>query len=195
MYRKIVKPVLDISLALLLFPFLIIITIFVAILIKIDDKGSVFFISKRVGQNGKLFSMFKFRTMKVNSDDIRLEDGSTFSSEKDDRVTKIGSFLRKTSIDELPQILNILKGDMSFIGPRPDPVDWLNRYPQEYLEFLKCKPGITGYNQAYHRNSNNGLDKMKNDLLYAKKISLCLDLKIFFKTIDVVLKKDNLYKQ
>jgi len=131
--------------------------------------------------------------MIVNAPDIRLPDGSTYNAEDDPRVTKIGKFLRKTSIDELPQIFNVLKGEMSFIGPRPDPVDWLNKYTEEEKVFLTVKPGITGYNQAYFRNSVDANTKIKNDIFYAENISFILDLKILLKTLQTVFSRQNIY--
>jgi lipopolysaccharide/colanic/teichoic acid biosynthesis glycosyltransferase len=131
--------------------------------------------------------------MIVNAPDIRLPDGSTYNAEDDPRVTKIGKFLRKTSIDELPQIFNVLKGEMSFIGPRPDPVDWLNKYTEEEKVFLTVKPGITGYNQAYFRNSVDANTKIKNDIFYAENISFILDLKILLKTLQTVFSRQNIH--
>jgi len=122
-----------------------------------------------------------------------LPDGSTYNAEDDPRVTKIGKFLRKTSIDELPQIFNVLKGEMSFIGPRPDPVDWLNKYTEEEKVFLTVKPGITGYNQAYFRNSVDANTKIKNDIFYAENISFILDLKILLKTLQTVFSRQNIH--
>ncbi|GAA6465817.1 hypothetical protein K220099C10_16630 [Bacteroides thetaiotaomicron] len=136
--------------------------------------------------------MFKFRTMIVNAPDIRLSDGSTYNGDDDPRITRVGRFLRKTSIDELPQILNVLLGDMSFIGPRPDPVDWLDKYSEKEKIILSVRPGITGYNQAYYRNSADGAMKLKNDVYYAENISFSLDMKIFFKTIKTVLLHENI---
>jgi len=127
-----------------------------------------------------------------NAPDIRLGDGSTYNSDDDPRLTKIGLILRKTSIDELPQIINVLLGDMSFIGPRPDPIDWLERYTDEERIFLKVRPGITGYNQAYYRNSADGKQKIINDVHYAKNISFLLDIKILIKTIETVVLKKNI---
>ena len=138
--------------------------------------------------------MYKFRSMYVNAPDIRLADGSTYNGEDDPRVTKIGKFMRNTSIDELPQILNLLNGTMSLIGPRPDPPDWLEKYPEDIKIFLTVKPGLTGYSQAYYRNSADGEEKMKNDAYYARHISFIMDVKIFFKTIAIVLGHDNTYK-
>lgn len=99
--------------------------------------------------------------MKKNAPDIRLADGSTYNGVDDPRVTRVGRFLRSTSIDEIPQILNMLKGEMSLIGPRPDPPDWLERYPSEVRIFLQVRPGLTGYSQAFFRNSVDGNEKMK----------------------------------
>lgn len=136
--------------------------------------------------------MFKFRSMKVDAPDIRTEDGSTYNGDDDPRVTRIGKFLRKTSIDELPQFLNLLTGDMSLIGIRPDPLDWLEKYTQDERVILTVRPGITGYNQAYFRNSSDGAAKLRNDVYYARNISFALDVKIFFKTFGTVLFQKNI---
>lgn len=193
MYKHFFKFIFDYIIALIALPFVLIITIFVGAAILIEDRGPIFYCGKRVGKNGKIFRMVKFRSMKVNAPDIRLEDGSTYNGNDDPRVTKVGRFLRKTSIDELPQVFNILAGQMAIIGFRPDPVDWLERYAEDEKVFLKVRPGITGYNQAYFRNQADGPNKIKHDIYYAKNISLWLDIKIFFKTIVTVLKHDNLY--
>jgi lipopolysaccharide/colanic/teichoic acid biosynthesis glycosyltransferase len=195
MYSKYIKRIFDLILSILLLPFLFLIVIIVGPIIYFTDKGNVFYNAERVGQNGKLFKMYKFRSMVLNAPDIRLSDGSTYNSENDSRVTKIGRFIRKTSIDEIPQILNILKGNMSFIGPRPDPPDWLEKYPEDVKIFLSMKPGITGYSQAYYRNSVDGEEKMKHDVYYSLNCSFILDIKIFFKTIVVVLKRNNMFKE
>jgi len=137
--------------------------------------------------------MYKFRTMVMNAPDIRLPDGSTYNSENDARVTRLGKILRSTSIDEIPQVFNVLKGDMSFIGPRPDPIDWLDKYTDEERFFLTVRPGITGYNQAYFRNSVDGKTKILNDLFYARNISFLLDLNIIFRTIRTIFLSDNIY--
>lgn len=194
MYQKYIKRLIDILISIVALLFLTVIFAFVAPIIHFMDGGPVFYNGERIGRNGKIFKMYKFRSMRVNAPDIRLEDGSTYNAEDDPRVTKIGKFIRKTSIDEIPQILNILKGDMAIIGPRPDPPDWLERYPDDIREFLKVRPGITGYSQAYFRNEADGYEKMKNDLYYAQHISFALDVKIFFKTIAIVLKTENIYK-
>ena len=192
-YIYIVKRVVDFILCLLLLPLLTVLIILISPLIYFNDKGPVFYSAKRIGLNGTFFRMYKFRTMIVDAPDIRLEDGSTFNSINDQRLTKIGKILRATSIDELPQIINVLFSDMSFIGPRPDPEDWLEKYSESEREFLKVKPGITGYNQAYFRNSADGAKKLINDVYYAKNISLLLDFKILLKTFSTIIMRDNLY--
>lgn len=185
---------LDVCTSLVALPFFLVIYICIAPMIIIDDGFPIFYTSKRVGKNGKLFKMYKFRSMKKNAPDIRLADGSTYNGEDDPRVTKVGKFLRNTSIDEIPQLLNVLKGDMSLIGPRPDPPDWLEKYPDEIKVFLKVRPGITGYSQAFFRNSADANEKMKNDAYYAKNCTFSMDLKVFFKSIKVVLEHENTYK-
>ena len=194
MYRKYIKRLIDIIFSLIALPFLLFIFIIIAPIIFLYDRGPVFYNAKRIGRDGKLFKMYKFRSMRVDSPDIRLADGSTFNGEDDPRVTRIGKFMRKTSIDEVPQILNILRGDMSLIGPRPDPPDWLMRYPADIKEFLSVRPGITGYNQAYYRNEADGNEKMINDLFYAQNCSFPLDIKIFFMTILIILLQKNTFK-
>lgn len=194
MYEHFFKRLIDVVIAIFAMPFVGLLYIIVAPLIYFEDGAPIFYNAERIGKDGRIFKMYKFRSMKNHAPDIRLADGSTYNGEDDPRVTKIGKILRKTSIDELPQILNILKGDMSLIGPRPDPVDWLGKYPSEVKVFLKVRPGITGYSQAYYRNAADGETKMKNDVFYAQNCSLFLDLKIFFKTIAVVLERKNTYK-
>ena len=136
--------------------------------------------------------MLKFRSMKVNAPDIRLADGSTYNGDDDPRVTRVGRFLRRTSLDENHQFLNGLVGQMSIIGIRPDPLDWLEKYNEHERVILTVKPGITGYNQAYFRNGADGEMKLKNDVYYAEHISFWLDIKIFFKTIKTVLFRENI---
>ena len=160
-------------------------------LIFISDKGPIFYKAKRIGRGGAFFRMYKFRSMKVNAPDIRLENGDTYNGDDDPRVTKVGRFMRKTSIDEIPQFLNVLNGTMSFIGPRPDTPDFLHVYEEKFPAVLTIKPGITGYNQAYFRNSIDGAEKMKNDNYYAEHLSFGMDIKIMFKTIKTVLFREN----
>lgn len=194
MYKHFFKRLFDIILALLAIPFVLLTIALFAPIIYFTDRGPIFYNAERIGKGGKFFRMYKLRSMYVNAPDIRLQDGSTYNGEDDPRVTPVGRFIRKTSIDELPQIINVLFGQMSFIGPRPDPPDWLSRYPEDIKVFLTVRPGITGYSQAYFRNSADGVQKMKHDAFYARRCSFLMDVKIFFKTIAVVLKRENTYK-
>ncbi|EEB36708.1 bacterial sugar transferase [Anaerococcus hydrogenalis DSM 7454] len=187
-YKKYIKRLIDLILAIIALPFVLIICLIFGILIYLEDRGDVFYIAKRRGINGSIFGMYKLRSMKMNAPDIRNKDNSTFNSSNDPRVTKIGKILRKTSIDELPQIFNILKGDMSWIGPRPITINRpLSEYDQKRIDRLKVRPGLTGYSQAYFRNNISQEEKLQLDADYAQKISFLLDLKIVFKTIQIVL--------
>lgn len=192
MYVHFFKRILDLVIALCALPFVLLIIIIVAPFIWLDDRGPIFYAGKRIGYHGKPFGMLKFRSMKVNAPDIRLSDGSTYNGDDDPRVTRVGKFLRKTSLDEIPQFLNILIGQMSFIGIRPDPLDWLEKYNEHEKVILTVKPGITGFNQAYYRNSADGDTKLRNDVYYAEHISFWLDVKILFRTIKTVLCGENI---
>lgn len=194
MYRYFFKRLIDFLISLILMPFVLIIMIFFSILIFIEDKGNPIYCAKRLGKNGTIFSMFKLRTMKINAPDLRNEDGTTFNSENDPRVTRIGRFLRKTSIDEIPQIINVLIGNMSLIGPRPDLPDAINIYNEKIKNKLKVKPGITGYSQAYYRNSSTLEERFEGDVYYAENVSFMLDVKLILKTIKTVLLKENVYR-
>lgn len=192
MYRYGIKRLLDIIVSLLALPFLLLIMIPVAVLIKLEDGGPVFYNGPRLGKNMKEFKMYKFRSMMINAPDIRNADGTTYNSDNDPRVTKVGRFIRKTSIDELPQFVNVLKGDMSLVGPRPSPLGNKDIYPKEYFRKFEVKPGITGYNQALLRNKSTMEQRIKNDLYYVENISFFLDVKIIVKTIQSVLTSKNI---
>lgn len=194
MYEKYVKRWLDFFIALIATPLVCVLIVIVAPAIYLNDAGPVFYNAERRGMNGKKFKMFKFRSMYVNSPDLKNADGSTFNSADDPRVTKVGRLLRKSSIDEIPQILNVLKGDMSFIGPRPT----LAQTPYEQLDGmrkkrLRVRPGITGYAQAYYRNSITQDEKFKYDCEYVDQVTFMTDVKILIKTISSVLKRENIY--
>lgn len=193
LYQLIIKRIIDIIICLVLLPFVIIILIPIAIAIKLDDNGPIFYHSNRIGVNFKEFKMLKFRSMKVDAPDIRNTDGSTFNSNSDSRVTRVGRFLRETSLDEIPQIFNIIKGNMSIIGPRPGDVESKSTYKNDEKDKLLIRPGITGYTQAYYRNNIGVRDKRLLDAYYAHNVSFLWDLRIFFKTISTVLKKENIY--
>lgn len=194
MYNKFFKRLIDIVFSLAALPFFGVIFAILAPLIVKEDKGPVFYNAPRLGKGKKVFKMYKFRSMRVNAPDLRNEDGSTYNGDEDPRVTKIGRFIRKTSLDETPQILNILKGDMSLIGPRPDLPDALEVYREGEEEKLNVRPGLTGYSQAYHRNSIDLHERFKEDVFYAKNVSFLLDAKIFFQTIKTVLLRKGVYR-
>lgn len=196
MYVKFFKRIIDIIIGLFALPFLLIIIVVMAPIIYIEDKGPIFYNGDRIGLNGKIFKMFKFRSMKVNSPDIRTADGSTYNGDDDPRVTKVGRFMRRTSIDEIPQFFNVLIGDMSFVGNRPDTPRMLSVYTEEEKKWLlSVKPGITGYSQAYYRNSTDCKTKIQNDIYYSQNQSFLFDVKIIFRTIKTVLLKENINRQ
>lgn len=191
MYKKHVKRVIDVTASIVGLPFFGLALLIVAPLIVIEDHGPVFYNADRLGFNTKTFKMYKFRSMKVNAPDIRNSDGSTYNSKDDPRVTRVGRILRKTSIDEIPQIINVLKGDMSLVGPRPGlPEEWGDYGNDEKLR-RSVRPGITGYSQAYYRNSDTMEERMKNDINYAQNVTFLLDCRIIAKTILSVIRKEN----
>lgn len=190
---KFFKRLFDLLCCFFAFPIFCILFFGIAIAIKIDDGGPVFYKAERIGKNSEKLYMYKFRSMKVNSPDLLNADGSTYNSKNDPRVTKVGRFLRETSLDETPQILNVIKGDMSLIGPRASGWDALDSYQADEMDKMKVRPGITGYTQAYYRNSIGVREKRLYDAWYANNVTFWLDVKIFFKTIVVVLKHENVY--
>lgn len=193
-FYRFAKRSFDIVMALLLMIPVGIVIAVSAIFIKSEDGGSVFYMAPRTGRFGKVFKMFKLRSMKENAEDLRLADGSTYNGEDDPRVTRFGKFARKTSIDELPQVINVLKGDMTFIGPRPDTPVGSAAYTEEEKIILTVRPGITGYNQAVNRNAVLTKEKLKNDIYYVKHLSLGFDVKIVFLTIATVLGRKNIHR-
>lgn len=193
MYKKFLKRLIDIVVCILALPIFMIIFIPIAFLIKVTDGGPIFYCGERIGKNSKIYKMYKFRSMNVNAPNIINEDGSTFNSEEDTRVTKIGKFIRETSIDEVPQILNVIKGDMSVIGPRASLSCALDSFEDDEKDKMLVRPGITGFTQAYYRNGLSVREKRLADAWYANNVSMILDVKIFFKTIKTVIKKEGVY--
>lgn len=185
MYKNITKRVCDFILALLLLVIAAIPMIIVAISIKLEDGGPVIYKSKRMGKGCKVFNTYKFRSMKVNRQELH----SNLSHEQ--MVTKVGKVIRKTSLDELPQLFNILKGEMSFIGPRP----WIPEYYEWFNDEQKRRsdvlPGISGLAQVKGRNGISIFKKIEYDLYYVDHISMWLDVKIVFETVIQVFKKTN----
>lgn len=193
MYKKYFKRILDLIISFLVLPLFIFIYFIVALLIYIEDQGKIFYNSHRLGKNGEVFVMYKFRSMQENAPDIRKDDGSTFNSKEDPRLTKVGKFIRKTSLDETPQILNVIKGEMSIIGPRPDLPGQKKLYKDNEERKLEVKPGITGYNQAYFRNNIPWKKRIEKDIYYIDHLTFIFDIKIIFKTIISILKTENIY--
>lgn len=196
MYRHFFKRVIDIIGALILLPIVLLEIIILAPIIWLSDKGPVFYNANRAGKDYKPFKMFKLRSMYVNSPDLKNADGSTFNSDNDPRVTPIGRIMRKTSLDEFPQFLNILIGNMSFVGPRPK-LYIEGRLEQDdvtedFRKSFTVKPGVTGYAQAYYRNSITQDEKFHWDAYYAENISFWMDIKIIWQTVVSVLGRKNI---
>ena len=195
MYQHFFKRLFDIIGSLILLPFVLLEVIFLAPIIWLTDKGPVFYNATRAGKGYRPYKMFKLRSMYVNSPDLKNPDGSTYNSDDDPRVTPIGKIMRKTSLDEFPQFLNILSGDMSFVGPRPklyggDKV--YQGFNDEYKKSFEVKPGITGYAQAYYRNSITQDEKFHWDAYYADHVTLWMDIKILFQTVWSVIARKNI---
>lgn len=189
-YRDYGKRGLDIALSLAVMPVLAVTVVGVGVAVKLDDGGPIFFRGTRRGRYGEPFRIYKFRSMEVDAKDIRNADNSTFSSSSDPRVTKVGKWLRKTSIDEIPQILNVLSGDMSLIGPRPN----MASTPYEKLTDLEryrlqVRPGITGMSQALVRNAATPEERYRIDKEYVDRLSFGLDLWVIAKTFEQLFVK------
>ena len=191
MYRKFFKRFFDLSVS--LFGLIILAPIFLllAIVIKIDSKGPVIFKQQRLGKNGKVFNMYKFRSMCVGAEQ---QEGGVYSGKGDKRVTRIGKILRATSLDEIPQLVNIIKGDMSFIGPRP-PLTYhpwhFDKYTDEQKRMFEVRPGITGWAQINGRKVVEWNKRIELNVWYVDHVTLWLDIKIFFKTIFKVFKNSD----
>ena len=195
---EVIKRIIDIVASfigiILLSPLILI----VSILIKLESKGEVIFKQKRVGLNGKEFYMYKFRSMVINAEELKEQlesqnemSGPMFKIKDDPRITKVGKFIRKTSIDELPQLINVIKGDMSLVGPRPSLPKEVKKFEQWMMERLEVKPGLTCIWQISGRNNIDFEDWMKLDIKYVRERSLVLDFKLIFKTIFVLFGDKN----
>ena len=180
MYKGFIKRMLDLIFSLTLIILLSPIFLIISLLIKIEDGGPVFYKQKRIGYKNKTFTILKFRSMNVMNEQDELKVNQR------ERITKIGNFLRKTSLDELPQLINILKGEMSFVGPRPWTTDLLPYYTENQRKRHNVKPGITGLAQTSGRNCINILERIKYDLEYVKNVTFINDLIICFKTVGIL---------
>ena len=194
----VIKRSLDVTLSAIALITLSPIFLIIAAIIKLDSKGPVFFIHKRIGKDGKEIGIYKFRSMVQNAEDMiaefteeqKKEFRENYKLQDDPRVTKIGKILRKTSLDELPQILNILKGDLSIIGPRPVIKRELEKYENNKEKFLSVKPGLTGFWAANGRSDTTYSERVQMELYYIDHMSLKMDIKIFFKKIISIIKKE-----
>lgn len=187
------KRLFDVILSLMGIILLSPIFIIVIIAIKIDSKGKAFFVQERVGLKGNIFRMYKFRSMVVDAEELKKNlmtqnemGGPMFKMKEDPRVTRVGRFIRKTSIDELPQLFNVLKGDMSLVGPRPSLPSEVKEFETWMMERLAVKPGITCYWQVSGRNNIDFIDWMKLDIKYVREKNIWIDVKLIFKTVFVL---------
>lgn len=186
MYIKVIKPFLDIAIAVFAFVLLFPVFFIVLILLFLLNTSNPFFIQTRPGKNGKLFNIIKFKTMNDKKD----KNGNLLSDEI--RLTTLGKMVRKTSLDELPQLLNVIKGDMSIVGPRPLLPQYLKLYSKEQARRHDVKPGITGWAQVNGRNAISWNKKFEYDVWYVNNISFLLDFKILFLTIKKVIKSEDI---
>lgn len=178
MYRKYIKRILDVIFSIFFLVVLFPLCIIIAILIKIDSKGPVLFLQERTGYKGKVFKLYKFRSMPITND---VHDFKT-----EDKHTKVGSIIRRTSLDELPQLINVLKGEMSFIGPRPWITDYFENMTKKQRKRVDVRPGITGLAQVKGRNGITINQKINYDLEYVKNCSFKEDIKIIFLTVKAI---------
>ena len=189
--QRVVKRVMDIVLCSIAMVIAAPIMLVVAVAIKLEDGGPVIFTQKRATIDGKTFDILKFRSMLVDAEKF----GEVIpATDKDPRITKVGNIIRATRIDELPQILNILKGEMSIVGPRPERVEHVEKYSKDIPEFayrLKVKGGLTGYAQIYGKYNTSAYDKLRLDLMYIEKYSLLLDIKLILMTLQIMLRKES----
>lgn len=188
--QLLIKHILDKIIAFILLVLFFPLFLLIAIAIKLDSKGPVFFVQERVGKNKKLFKVYKFRTMVDNA--VSIGTG-LYTDKNDPRITRVGRFLRKTSLDELPQLINILKGEMSIVGPRPTLLYQVEQYNEFQLQRLKMKPGVTGWAQVNGRNSIPWPERIKYDVYYVNNFSLLFDLKILLKTFKVIINQEGIY--
>jgi len=191
------KGIMDFLLTLLILILISPVMLLIAFLIKLEDRGPIFFKQVRVGRHGRLFKCFKFRTMVVNAEELKEklmalneQDGPVFKIKNDPRITKIGKFLRKTSLDELPQFFNVIFGDMSIVGPRPPIPSEVEQYERNVIRRLSVNPGITCIWQVSGRNNISFERWMEMDMEYIDNWSLSLDLKIILKTVKIVFRGD-----
>jgi exopolysaccharide biosynthesis polyprenyl glycosylphosphotransferase len=191
-WQKLVKRVTDLSIAAVLVLLLSPLFAIIAVLTKIDSRGPVFYLQERLGKDGKQFRLVKFRTMVENAEE---ETGPVWAQEHDRRATRIGAFLRRFGIDELPQLFNVIKGEMSLVGPRPERPFFAERYPELTQRRLSVKPGITGLAQVSRRHLPDVEEKTKYDLYYIQNYSLLLDVSLMLRTLRQIVREEILSKK
>jgi len=179
---KYIKRFLDILFSLIVVIIFFIPTLIISIAIKIEDGGPVLFKQKRTGKKGKEFNLYKFRSMSIDNDVLNFKE--------EDKITKVGKFLRKTSLDEIPQVINIIKGDMSFVGPRPWIVKYYENFTEEQKRRVDVKPGLTGLAQAKGRNNLNIFEKINYDIEYVNNQSFFMDIKVIVLTIKAIITRE-----
>lgn len=195
---KYIKRGIDVVLASIALVVLSPIFLIIALAIKLESKGPVFFKHTRIGKDGKIIKLYKFRSMVINAEELiktftpeqMKEYKENYKLTNDPRITKVGKFLRKTSLDELPQLLNIIRGDLTIIGPRPVIAEELKKYGTNTEKFLSVTPGLTGYWAANGRSCTTYEQRMQMELYYIDNLSLKMDVKVFFKTIEAVIKRE-----
>ena len=188
--QRVLKRIMDILISGVLLILALPVMLVTALAIRIEDHGPALFKQERVTVNGKKFFIYKFRSMIVDAE----KNGAQFSSKNDSRITKVGKFIRATRLDELPQLLNILKGDMSIVGPRPERQQYIEEFCRETPEFiyrLKVKAGLTGYAQIYGKYNTTPLDKLKLDLMYIETYSVFMDIRLIFLTLKIMFTKES----
>ncbi|SCJ73306.1 Putative colanic biosynthesis UDP-glucose lipid carrier transferase [uncultured Clostridium sp.] len=195
-----IKRTMDVLFSGVVLLLLIPLFIIVGIAIKVDSSGPIFFSQKRVGKDGEIFKIYKFRSMIANAEELKKKlideneaSGPMFKIKKDPRITRVGKFIRKTSIDELPQLFNVLKGDMSLVGPRPSLPNEVEEFEPWMLRRLDVRPGLTCYWQVMGRNSISFEEWMKLDVKYVNERTLWIDIELIFKTIFVLFGDNNAY--
>ena len=190
LYSRLIKPILEAIIASILFILLIPVMVVLAIVIKCDSRGRIFYTQERIGKDGRKFIIMKFRTMVENAESLT---GAVYAADNDPRITKIGRFLRKWRLDEIPQLVNVIKGDMGLIGPRPEREVFIREFEEKipfYTQRLLVRPGLTGWAQVkfpYASSIEQTEEKLQYDLYYIKNMSFILDFVVFLKTIRVVL--------
>lgn len=193
-YARVGKRLLDVLVAAAALPVAAVVVVPAAVAVRLEDGGPALHVSPRLGRGRAPFGMLKLRTMRVGAPDVRNPDGTTYSSSKDPRCTRVGRVLRRTSVDELPQLLNVLAGQMSLVGPRPSPPASQDRFRAQDLRRYDVRPGITGLSQVVLRNDGSLTERLELDVRYVDEVSLRLDAWVLARTAGRVLRGSGVYR-